>query len=285
MKVSVVIPVKDEEGNIKWAKSEIEKYLDGHELDFVFVDDGSKDNSKEILKELCEHDPKVKAVFLTKSFGQNAATLAGLKFAEGDVVVTTDVDLQDDPEILPKIVGQLSPDVDIVYATAVTQKEPWWRTFFSLLFRYLAKLFVPEDIPVHQTATRALTRKAVDMITSMDTRPPFIPGMLAMSGLKWTQVKVKRRKRERGKSKYKFLDLFRIFFFAMCVYSDFHVKIPAVFIPLSFLSLILSFFSPAFLNVLLFFVALGVFSTIPYLGLLMMSRNPTYIIEKVERGS
>ena len=140
-KLSVVVPCYNEEQTIMIFFKEMEKYKKkiGVELEYIFIDDGSKDNTLKILKELHEKNKSVKYISFSRNFGKEAAMLAGLKKTTGDLITIMDVDLQDPPEIIPEMIKKMQEDnLDWVGSKRVTRTgEPPIRSFFARKFYQL----------------------------------------------------------------------------------------------------------------------------------------------------
>src|SRR2546421_8759025 len=126
--LSVVAPVYNEEGTIEEFYSRVRAALEGLNFELVLVDDGSTDSSATILERLAESDPRVRLVYLSRNFGHQTALTAGLDHARGDAVVMLDADLQDPPELIPKMLHHWREGSDVVYAVRVQRPgEPWFR--------------------------------------------------------------------------------------------------------------------------------------------------------------
>ena len=147
--ISVVIPVFDEEENLPLLYKRLTEVLGDVEplYELIFVDDGSRDSSAQILEELAEIDQKVIAVQLARNFGHQIAISAGLDFARGDGVIIMDADLQDPPEVLPEFIEKWREGHDIVYAIRTNRKEGWLKrhayTFFYRILQRIANIQIP----------------------------------------------------------------------------------------------------------------------------------------------
>ena len=152
-KISVVVPCYNEEPTIALFYDEITKVSENMEVNFeyIFVDDGSKDKTIDILKELANKDKRVKYIKLSRNFGKEGAMLAGLKLSTGDYVTIMDADLQDPPKLLPKMLAILKSekdDFDCVGTRRVTRKgEPPIRSFFARMFyKIINKMYKVEMV-------------------------------------------------------------------------------------------------------------------------------------------
>src|SRR3990167_11345735 len=138
-KVSIVIPVYNEEESIPVLYKDIKKVMDsiGREYEVIFVDDGSKDRSFSVLNDIHTSDNKVKVISFRRNFGQTAAMAAGFDYAEGDIIITMDADLQNDPEDIPRLVEK-AKDYDVVSGWRKNRQDPFFsRRLPSMIANWL----------------------------------------------------------------------------------------------------------------------------------------------------
>ncbi|KKU10933.1 MAG: Glycosyl transferase, family 2 [Candidatus Woesebacteria bacterium GW2011_GWB1_45_5] len=201
MKISVVIPVYNEEKNIPVLYKRLKAVLNGlsksHEI--IFVDDGSLDLSLEQIINIRKRDRKVKAVCFSRNFGHMAAVDAGLAASTGRKVIITDADLQDPPEIIPRLYAKAEDGFDVVYGIKRKRKESLLRkTLFKLFYKVLngiAQLKMPLDAGTFSV----LDRKVVNILISLPERNKYFSGLRAWTGFKQTGVTYERGKRHAGK--------------------------------------------------------------------------------------
>jgi dolichol-phosphate mannosyltransferase len=213
--ISLVIPVYNEEENlpllwqrIRQAAAELWK---GEEYTVVFVDDGSRDRSLEILKKLAADNPEIRVVKLSRNFGHQAALSAGLHHAPGDAVVFMDADLQDPPEVVAQFLDRWREGWDVVYAVRRARKEAFWKRWsYGLFYRALRRLSSIE-IPVDSGDFCLMDRRVVEIIKhEMPEQAPFLRGLRAYAGFKQTGVEYDRPERAGGDPKYSFNDLVQL---------------------------------------------------------------------------
>lgn len=169
--------------------------------EWVVIDDGSTDGTRELLKELAAKDQRVKVVLLSRNFGHTPAYLASLEHATGQWVVLMDSDLQDEPEVVPRMLERAEAGHDVVYAVKEKRPEgPLWRAAFSLYYR-LAGRMSEVDQPRHAGPFCLLSRRVVDQITALPERNVFFPGVRAYVGFRQTGVPVERPARVGGRSR------------------------------------------------------------------------------------
>lgn len=203
--ISIVVPVFNEEESIQPLYRGVKQVLD--ELDTVseviFVDDGSTDRTHELLAELCEDDPTVRVVRLRKNFGQSAALGAGFDHARGDVIVTMDGDLQNDPRDIPVLLDKLSEGYDIVSGWRKHRNDPLLaKRLPSKLANKLASVVTGVSLHDFGCTLKAYRREVIERIHLYSELHRFIPALAASMGVRIAEVEVAHHARRYGKSKY-----------------------------------------------------------------------------------
>ncbi|MEA2347956.1 MAG: polyisoprenyl-phosphate glycosyltransferase [Thermoleophilaceae bacterium] len=219
-KVSVVAPVLNEEEIVELFHERVSQVLADVDFELVLVDDGSTDGTPEILEKLAAKDPRVGVIRFSRNFGYQAATAAGLDYASGDIVVTTDSDLQDPPELIPKLIEQWVAGADVVYAYRDERPGESWAKlatsrWFTRLFAKLARI----DLPHNVGDFRLMDRKAVDALLRMREHARFMRGMAVWVGFTQTTVPYVRDPRYAGETRYRWGTLVRIAFDALTSFS------------------------------------------------------------------
>jgi glycosyltransferase involved in cell wall biosynthesis len=176
---------------------------EGGSFEILFIDDGSRDGSDEIVDMLHERDPRFKAVHFSRNFGKQAALQAGLDAASGRAVILIDADLQDPPEVFNKFVELWKQGYDVVYAVRKKRKEVFWkRAAYALFYRTLK--FVSEiDMPLNAGDFCLIDRRVVDHLISLPERNRFLSGLRTWVGLKQIGVEFERDARQAGDAKQK----------------------------------------------------------------------------------
>lgn len=256
---SVVIPIHNEEENIPELYNRLtavmEKQLGSYEI--IMVDDGSKDRSWELIKELHNKDQRVKGISFSRNFGHHIAITAGLDYAKGEAVILMDGDLQDPPEEIPRLYQKFKEGYDIVYGIRKERHDPFLKRLTSSIFWWVLRRFSGVDMPSGQTMLRVLNRRVVDVLKEMKEYARFIHGMMAWTGFHVTTVYVQHASRYRGKSKYNIPRLFKLAFHAVTSFSTVPLRL-ATYIGL--ISSLVSFLAG------LYFIYRKVFFNIPILG-------------------
>jgi len=205
MEVSVVIPVFNEEANIEPLCFQLKETLEslGKSYEIIVVDDGSTDGSFDILKGLCEADPSLKVIRLRRNFGQTAAFSAGFDQAEGDVVVTLDADLQNDPADIPLLLTKVEEGYDIVSGWRKSRQDPFLtRRFPSMVANSLISGVTGVKLHDYGCSLKAYRRDVVKNIDLYGELHRFIPALASWMGITLAEVPVTHHPRRFGKSKY-----------------------------------------------------------------------------------
>jgi dolichol-phosphate mannosyltransferase len=219
--LSVVAPVYNEEALIDEFYARVCSALDELEFELVLVDDGSRDGTPAALQRLAGEDPRVRVVFLSRNFGHQTALTAGLDHARGDAVVMLDADLQDPPELIPKMLDNWRAGCDVVYAVREHRegesrfKLATARWFYSLFDR-LAQV----ELQHNSGDFRLLDRRALDALLSMRERNRFLRGMTVWVGYTQAAVPYRRDPRYAGETKYTFTKMLRFSLDAISSFSD-----------------------------------------------------------------
>ncbi len=216
-----MLPVYNEEGNLKPLASELSEVLDDEydRWEVVFVDDGSTDGSYETLADIHDADARFKVVKFRGNFGQSPAIDAGLDYAKGDVVVTMDSDGQNDPADIPKLVAKLDEGYDCVSGWRKDRDDPFTKRFFSRFASGLRQLFLGTDLHDYGCTLKAFRRPAAKDMDLSGEMHRYIPALLNWRGYRIAEVEVNHRPRRNGQTKYSwqrlpkgFLDLVNVWF-------------------------------------------------------------------------
>ncbi len=213
LQVAIVIPVFNEAGVVEQIHARIRAAVDPlpHAIRFYYVDDGSTDTTADALVVLAKSDARVTALPLSRNFGHQAALSAGLEHAEGDVVITMDGDGQHPPEMIPQMLDLIDQGYDIVQTQRMDEAEPAsFKKWTSGLFYRLINSISGTHILPGAADYRALSRRAVDALTSMPEYHRFLRGMVAWIGFPTVILPYQPADRISGASKYSFGKMFRL---------------------------------------------------------------------------
>ncbi|MBT4733107.1 glycosyltransferase family 2 protein [Candidatus Woesearchaeota archaeon] len=227
--LSIVIPCFNEEEVIGETIDRLLYFcnkIENINIELIFVDDGSKDNTLVLLKKISETDNRVKIISLARNFGHQVAVTAGIDSTNGDAVVLIDADLQDPPEVIGDMIHKWREGYDVVYGTRTDRagESAFKRATAKSFYRLLNKLSdVP--IPLDTGDFRLMSRKVVDVLKNMPEKDRFIRGMVSWVGFKQTGVLYKREKRFAGESKYPFRKMLRFAIDGILSFSSKPLKI------------------------------------------------------------
>ncbi len=223
MKLSIVVPCFNEEEALPVFYRETEKYTEkiDAEIEYCFVDDGSRDHTLQKMRSLSERDERVHYVSFSRNFGKEAALLAGLEMAGGDYVVTMDVDLQDPPSLLPEMFHALHEDgYDCCAARRSTRKgEPPVRSWFARRFYHLISHISDIDIVDGARDFRMMKRSMVNAVIEDREYNRFSKGLYSWVGFQTKWLAYENVERSAGKTKWSFTKLFRYAVTGILAYS------------------------------------------------------------------
>ena len=201
--LSVVIPVRNEAASLRELYAQLSRELGvlGRTYELIIVDDGSTDESFEILAELHALDPVVRVIRFRRNFGQTAAFAAGFDKARGRYIVTMDGDLQNDPAEIPRLVDLLK-DWDAVCGVRTRRQDNWWKRASSRIANNFRNWVTGDDIVDTGCTLKAFRRECLERLELHQGMHRFLPTLLRMRGYRVTQVPVGHHPRLRGKTKY-----------------------------------------------------------------------------------
>lgn len=214
-KLSIIIPCYNEQESIPLFYQEMEKVREQNfpdqEFEYLFINDGSKDETLPEIKQLRQKDTKVRYISFSRNFGKEAAMLAGLEAAQGDYIAIMDVDLQDPPSLLPEMYQEVKyNDYDCVATRRVTRKgEPIIRSFFARLFYKLINHISEVEMVDGARDYRLMTKQMVDSIVSMKEYNRYSKGLFSFVGFKTKWIEYENRERIAGETKWSFWKLFK----------------------------------------------------------------------------
>ena len=222
MKVSVVIPVFNEEKNLPELMSRLLAVMDGNgePYELVFVDDGSRDGSLGVLKQAAAaHPDRVRVLELARNFGQHQAILAAFESVTGDVIVTLDADLQNPPEEIPRLLAKVREGYDVVGGVRQNRKDTFLRRLASGIVNRVTVGITRMRITDFGCMLRAYSREVVEEINRCDESSTFIPALAQSFARNPTEIPVAHAARRHGESAYSLYRLVRLNFDLMTGFS------------------------------------------------------------------
>jgi len=204
---SIIIPIYNEEENIPELYRRLEnviEQLDG-EAELIFIDDGSRDNSLKLIRQIYERDYRFNYISLARNFGHQIAVTAGLNNVRGQTVIVMDADLQDPPELILKMIEKWRQGYQVVYAQRLSRKkESVLKRFTAYAFYRILRRLADVNIPPDTGDFCLMDREIVDILNAMPERNRYIRGLRAWVGFRQTAIEFERDPRFAGKVKYSF---------------------------------------------------------------------------------
>lgn len=304
-KISVVIPMYYEEEVANECYNRMKNVLtsiENYDYEIIFVNDGSKDKTLEILESIAKKDKNVKIISFSRNFGHQCAVTAGIKYVTGDAVVIIDADLQDPPELIPEMLKLWEEGNEVIYGKRKSRDgESKFKLLTASMFYKTLNALSDVEIPKDTGDFRLVDRKVVDVINSLPEHNKFLRGLFSWVGFKQTPYEYERKERFAGKTKYPLKKMLKLASDGIIGFSTKPLKIVGtlgiITIAISVILLIYSIISYAFsLNQLTpgwtsIMVAVTFFSGVQLLSIWIMSEyiariydesknRPQYIIDK-----
>lgn len=231
MKISIVIPVYYNEDNLRPLYEDIKKkVIDAidYEYELVLVNDGSKDNSYKVMKELAEKDKHIKLVSLSRNFGSHAAILCGLAKCTGDCAVIKAADLQEPTELILEMVDRWNKGFNVVLAVREGREESRQQTLFANLYYTLVRKTALPTMPKGGFDVYLIDRKVIDVLMALDEKNSALTGQILWSGFKTDQVYYTRLAREIGTSRWTLRKKLRLVTDTLFSFSILPIKIVTI---------------------------------------------------------
>jgi len=206
-KYSLIVPIYNEEETLPELYRRLRAVIDRMDgpVELVLVNDGSRDRSLEIIRDLHQKDQRICYLSFARNFGHQIAVTAGLNFVRGQVIIILDADLQDPPELIPALIEKWRQGYQVVYAQRTQRRqEGWFKRFTAYFFYRLLKQLADVDIPTDTGDFCLMARQVVDTLNTMPERNRYIRGLRSWVGFQQTAVRFERDSRFAGKVKYTF---------------------------------------------------------------------------------
>lgn len=245
---SVIVPMFNEEEVILHTYNRLKRVMDvsGEEYELIFVNDGSKDRTAEIVEKICIQDDRVRLIQFSRNFGHQIAISAGMDYAAGQSIVIIDADLQDPPEVILEMLDKWREGYEVVYGTRTKRKgESFFKKTTALLFYRLLGKLTQVDIPLDTGDFRLIDRKVCDVLKGLKEKNRFVRGLVGWAGFRQTRVEYVREERFAGITKYPLRKMLRFAADGITSFSHKPLKIA------SYIGFILSFTSFIYLFVVL----------------------------------
>ena len=227
--LSLIIPVFNEEEVLRTSYERMREAMEktGYPFEIIYVNDGSRDGSMKILREIAGQDEKVRVLSFSRNFGHQTAVTCGMDAASGDALIIIDVDLQDPPELIPDMVKRWEEGVDIVYGKRLKrQGETIFKKLTAAAYYRLLAWMSAYPIPLDTGDFRLLDRKVADVFLRMREHNRFLRGMSAWMGFKAEPIEYERHERFAGSTKYTLKKMLRLATDGITGFSDKPLTIP-----------------------------------------------------------
>ena len=212
-KYSIIVPVYNEQESVPLFVEAINPIMNNlnEEYEIIFVNDGSKDNTLNILKNYANKDHHIKYINFARNFGQQAAIFCGLEHSSGDAVVIMDVDLQDPVEVIPLMIDKWKEGYEIVHGKRTKRKgETFFKKITTSMYLKFLQSISGLKIPKNVGEFKLLDRKVVDVINAMPEHDRYLRGLTSWIGFKQTEVEFERKERQAGETKYTLKKMLRL---------------------------------------------------------------------------
>ena len=204
---SVVVPVYNEEEVVSVSYERLKVVMDSMQEDYeiIFINDGSRDNTAQIIANIIEKDNNIRLLNFSRNFGHMPAITAGMQYSKGDAVIIIDADLQDPPEVLPEMAALWKDGYDVVYGKRKERKgESFFKEWSASWFYRLINSMVSIDLPVDTGEFRIMDRKVCDAVNRLPERHRYMRGLVSWVGFRQTAYEYVRVERYAGTTKYPF---------------------------------------------------------------------------------
>ncbi len=229
--LSIVVPVYNEQEVIRETIKRLRAVLDGMDAEYeiIFVNDGSRDDTLQILRPVCQEDERLKLINFSRNFGHQTAITAGMDLSAGDAVVVIDADLQDPPEVIPSMFALWRDGYEVVYGKRISRKgESFFKKFSAKVFYRFLSAMTDVNIPVDTGDFRLLDRKVIEALKNTPERNRYVRGLVSWLGFRQTAYEYERQERFAGTTKYPLRKMLRLATDAITSFSFKPLKIAGV---------------------------------------------------------
>jgi len=219
---SVIVPLFNEELVIDESYRRLKKVMDSvkENYEIIFMNDGSSDRTQDKVEKICIKDEKIKLINFSRNFGHQAAITAGMELALGDAIIVIDADLQDPPEVIPKMIIKWKEGYEVVYGKRIKREgESFLKKVTAKAFYRLLKSMTNIDIPVDTGDFRLIDRNVCDALIALPERNRYVRGLVSWVGYKQTYVEMSRQERFAGETKYPFKKMMKLAFDGITSFS------------------------------------------------------------------
>jgi len=210
---SVIVPLYNENLVIRESYRRLKEVMDSvkENYEIIFINDGSIDETRDKVEKICNEDENIKLINFSRNFGHQAAISAGMELAQGDAIIVIDADLQDPPEVIPKMIEKWKEGYEVVYGKRIKREgDSFFKKITAKIFYRIFKSMTSINIPVDAGDFRLIDRKVCDALNSLPERNRYVRGLVSWVGYKQTFVEISRQKRFAGETKYPFKKMIKL---------------------------------------------------------------------------
>jgi dolichol-phosphate mannosyltransferase len=225
--ISIVLPVFNEAEGIENTIDTLEKFITNQpqQFELIFVDDGSKDKSAELISDASAFHNNIKLVQFSRNFGHQLAITAGIRYTRGDAVIVMDDELQDPPAVIVDMISKWHEGFNVVYGKRVSRDgESWFKRLTAAVFYRILQKITSVNIPLDTGDFRLMDRQVVRELQKMNEPDPYVRGMVSWVGFKQTKVEYERQERIAGYSKYPLSKMIRLAMDGVTSFSSFPLQ-------------------------------------------------------------
>lgn len=250
---SIVVPVYNEELVIKESYKRLKEVMDScnESYEIIFINDGSRDKTVEIIEEICSRDENIKLLNFSRNFGHQVAVTAGMDYASGEAIVIIDADLQDPPQVILRMIDKWKEGYEVVYGKRFKRKgETFFKKFTAKTYYRLLRRLSTIEIPVDTGDFRLIDRKVCNVLKAMPEKNRYVRGLVSWVGFKQIAVEYERDERFAGETKYPLKKMLKLSSDGITSFSHKPLKLSIYFgllmSSLSFIAILLVLFEKLF---------------------------------------
>ena len=229
--ISVVLPIYNEEKGLTYFVEDLYNQMKNinQKFEIILVNDGSSDQSFQLIQSLCSNYAELKFIGLSRNFGHQIAVSAGIDYASGDQVILMDADGQDPPEVIPDLIKKMNEGYDVVYAKRIKRaNESFMKKWTASIFYKILNKITSIEIPVDTGDFRIINRKVVNALKQMPEKQRYLRGQIAWLGFKQTPIEYDRKGRNAGETNYTYKKMIGLAFDAITSFSNWPLRLATI---------------------------------------------------------
>lgn len=227
--ISIVVPILNEAKNITLFYKELKSVIKNYNYEIIFVDDGSNDSSERVVKKIRRKDTRVKLISLSRNFGHQIAITCGLDYSSGDATIIMDADLQDPPNLIPRMIEKWQQGFDVVFGTRIARNgDSYLKKITANLFYKIIHILSGTKIPQNVGDYRLISKRVILVLRTTREYQRFLRGIISWVGFPQTGIEYVRGERHTGKSKYTTLKMLKLALDAIFSFSFFPLRIASL---------------------------------------------------------